>query len=513
LNITKKTLIVTTITAILLASATLTSSIAFTQGGLVLLSEHKFEWMDPESGGQVTIIERVYEGCWVEDEFIPHDMTWEYTVENIDYNPLPGITNGFSGFQILFPQPVPELYNQQSPAVGGPWEQNAFSGQFPPFGVEWDAPLPGVGIMPGETGVFSFCTYERMDVIVEAPDAGWAHTWGWPVPEPIIDADGTESSEDGVPGFVDVKVLDPILGWPTGHWIEGLDWFDTDLSGTWTFGDDLHVEDPGTHPGAIRDGTHDDNLDPIVLDWDGSLDLPPNNEPVHVDLESGLADPSLAGGIVATGPDPLLAFYDTNLNGFWDDGEDIVLDINDDDVFGWIDNTQSFIHYGPNSVPGELIHMLGVTSSEGEEICKKVKYLDEDRDGVIKVGEEVKFLMVIQVRNPSRMPWTNVKVKDRFAAELEIDGIPVGPTHGDLELTTKGKSEKVFLEWEIGDLGPLEVANLVLHVSTDENPAGKQEYTSPGIYEFNSGAVLKFRDPRGKQHSFETGSIYLEVLP
>ena len=54
--------------------------------------------------------------------------------------------------------------------------------------------------------------------------------------------------------------------------------FDNDGDGAWTFGvagDDLHVEDPATHPGAIREGTHDDGLDPLVLDYDGSLDQPP----------------------------------------------------------------------------------------------------------------------------------------------------------------------------------------------------------------------------------------------
>jgi hypothetical protein len=452
--------------------------------------------------------QKVYEGCDLGGgDFIEHDMTFEYVVENIDYDPTPGVTNGFSGFQLLFPGPVPELYNQQSPVIGGPWQQNAFSGNFPPFGAEWDASLPGVGIMPGETGAFSFCTFEREDVLVEAAGlgqgpAGWGHTWGLEFPEPIIDADGTVSAGDGVPVFVEVTVGDALTSWPTGRWNQGLDMFDTDGSASWTFGDDLHVEDPATHPGAIRDGFHDDLLDPIVLDLDGSLDLPPNKEPVSCDMETGTFCPAGLPGIVK--------FFDTDGNGFWDDGEDIVLDSNDDGFFGTVFNTQTFIFHGFQSVPGPLLNPLGIAcNGEDHIICKKVKYSD-DGDGIIEVGEKVDFLEVIQVHNSSGMPWTNVVVKDRWGAEIDVTAAT--PTHGTAALTTKGKSEKEFLEWVIGNLADGETASLVLRSVTDLNPAAHQEYTECSYHEFNSGAVLKFRNPDGKQRSYETGGIIASVL-
>lgn len=97
-------------------------------------------------------------------------------------------------------------------------------------------------------------------------------------------------------------------------------------------GDDLHVEGP-KYPTAVRGGTHDDFLDPIVLDLDGSLDGTPGSEPVHVDLEFGLPNPSGIPDSNCTGPDPALKFYDGGLNGFWDDGEDIILDVNGNGVF------------------------------------------------------------------------------------------------------------------------------------------------------------------------------------
>ena len=149
----------------------------------------------------------------------------------------------------------------------------------------------------------------------------------------IIDADGTVTrfSGSGMPAYVEVAAGDPLVSFPTGIWDEGLDWFDTDGTCTWTFGDDLHVEDPDRHPGAIRDGWHDDFLDPLVLDWDNSLNLPPSGFPsgerVDVDLETGSTFTGCAG------PDPLVKFFDTNGNGYWDDGEDIVLDLNGNGVF------------------------------------------------------------------------------------------------------------------------------------------------------------------------------------
>jgi hypothetical protein len=349
----------------------------FQDGGLVQLAAHQFSWTDPASGGTISLVEEVFEGCQGIDPatgepfFNPHDMTFQYAVVNQTYDPLPGLTNGFSGFQIIFNQAIPELYNQQSPAVGGPWVQNAFSGQSPPFGVEWDVPFgpPNPGIMPGQLGVFSFCTAEREDVIVNSPPQnplgqgpnGWAHTW--------------------------------------------------------------------------------------------------------------------LGG-------------------------------------------QALIFNGPNSIPGDLwVFLAEECDSDAHIVCKKVKYLDEDRDGVIEVGEPVKFLEVIQVHNPSPFDWTMTTVEDRWGAEIDAEIRPLfdnPPAPTTAALTTKGKSAKEFLFWDIGTVGPGETVNLVMDAFTDLNPLGHQEYTSPGVYEFNSGVVLKFdvQPPGAKkpqQRSFETGSVFVTV--
>jgi len=129
------------------------------------------------------------------------------------------------------------------------------------------------------------------------------------------------------------------------------------------------------------------------------------------------------------------------------------------------------------------------------------------------VGKDASWWIKINVSLPSWWggPIENVVVTDRFGAEIEIDEpFPRTISHGTVYYTTKGKSEKVFLTWNIGTLNPGETAILRFVISTDKNPAGKQEYTSPGCYELNSGAVLKFTF-EGKQHSAYTLPITVLV--
>lgn len=160
--------------------------------------------------------------------------------------------------------------------------------------------------------------------------------------------------------------------------------------------------------------------------------------------------------------------------------------------------------------------------SAGTPYCWFNKWIWKCGDGWVKapttvtttVGTDEYWQIRITVSVP--VGWvgdiTGVTVTDRFGAEIEIEEpFPVSITHGTVSYTTKGKSAKVFLTWEIGTLSPGDWAALVIKVSTDLNPAGHQEYTSPNCYELNSGAVLKFFDMYGKQHSAYTDSIMVEV--
>jgi len=332
--------------------------------------------------------------------------------------------------------------------------------------------------------------------------------------EPIIDLDGTITAGVGVLADQEVYPGAPLTSFPTGYYSEGLDWFDTDSSLTWTTGDDLHVEDPATHPGAIRDGIHNDFLDPIVLDLDNSLDGTAGNESVHVDLETGTVDPTGLLWPHIPAMDPQIAFSDSNGNTFWDDGEDIVLDTDLDSVFGW--NTQTYIFYGENSVPGDPYM----------DITKELVYAWPDADDggddwILDLNEKWYFQMDITVTNPSSTPVTNVMVKDNFGGDLELvstqvdggvvfgwSGYPLtknkkdnSVTQGEVTVEWSGKSEKAHLFWNVedGTLSPGETHTLAVVVSTDINTgdgngrkaSGHQEYTSEGEHCLNSGATAK----------------------
>lgn len=137
-----------------------------------------------------------------------------------------------------------------------------------------------------------------------------------------IDADGTATAGDGIPGAAQVLPGDLLTPFnpPSQFNNSGLDWFDNDGNGAWTFGpagDDLHVEGFMFCPSPIRDGVHQLGLDCPVLDIDGSFF---NGQPVFCDLE-------------IAGCPQTVKFHDANNNGAWDDGEDIVLDANLNGVF------------------------------------------------------------------------------------------------------------------------------------------------------------------------------------
>lgn len=140
------------------------------------------------------------------------------------------------------------------------------------------------------------------------------------VTDSCIDTDGTLTAGDGLPGAAEVLPGDLLTSFPATFNNSGLDWFDNDGNGAWTFGpagDDLHVEDFAFCPGAFRDGVHQLGVDCKVLDMDGSLFT---GQSVFCDLEVG----GCPGNV---------KFYDANGNTAWDDGEDIIFDGNINGVF------------------------------------------------------------------------------------------------------------------------------------------------------------------------------------
>lgn len=118
----------------------------------------------------------------------------------------------------------------------------------------------------------------------------------------------------------------------------------------------------------------------------------------------------------------------------------------------------------------------------------------------------------IQVCTPYTI--TNVRLSDRFGAEFAVELVAYeGGTGGSAPvLSTQGNSEKVFLKWFIGTLQGGTCATIWLHVWTDHNPAGKQEFTSYGTYYLNSGAVVKWLENCHEQHSLETTPLMISTV-
>lgn len=145
----------------------------------------------------------------------------------------------------------------------------------------------------------------------------------------IIDADGTATPLSGDPAAREVVPGDPLADFPVAVANNsGLDMFDQDGDGQWTFGatgDDLHVEGTAFCGTAVRDGDHDLGLDCKVLDINGDL---ADQQPVDCDIEFGV---NFSG--MPECPPSELKYHDMNGNGSWDDGEDIVFDANGNDVF------------------------------------------------------------------------------------------------------------------------------------------------------------------------------------
>ena len=112
---------------------------------------------------------------------------------------------------------------------------------------------------------------------------------------------------------------------------------------------------------------------------------------------------------------------------------------------------------------------------------------------IVPMATEITFTMEITVVNGSIVELGNVEVKDPLPAELELVVYP--PEEGcvnNVEVSTKGKSEKVFIEWDLGYVTDSSPCTLEIEAQTDLNPADHQEYTSTGTYELNGGAALSF---------------------
>jgi len=153
----------------------------------------------------------------------------------------------------------------------------------------------------------------------------------------IIDLDGIATASKGI--GQEVSPGDDLVAWPTGFPPEekkaGIDWLDIDKNPTdktWTNGDVLFSEDFHTCSSAERNQQFDPPVDGETKDC-VIIQVPLGPIPVpsitDCDLETGVSFSFLfAPGTMCqdTRPNVQLAFFDTDGDTFWSDGEDIVLD-------------------------------------------------------------------------------------------------------------------------------------------------------------------------------------------
>lgn len=128
----------------------------------------------------------------------------------------------------------------------------------------------------------------------------------------------------------------------------------------------------------------------------------------------------------------------------------------------------------------------------------------------VPMGEVATWRVRIKVINTGTTEITDTSVHDNFGAEFSVS--VDGKSQGTVDIELKGKAKKVQLVWNIGRLAVGASAWLDLIVSTKQNPAGKQEFTSPGDCQMNSGATLKYY--RGnKQFSATSNTILVRAVP
>jgi hypothetical protein len=159
------------------------------------------------------------------------------------------------------------------------------------------------------------------------------------------------------------------------------------------------------------------------------------------------------------------------------------------------------------------IEILGVP-----EVTKELVYAYPDEglggdDWILDLSEKWYFTLNITVTNNISLPITNVIAKDNFGGDLEVvsvDGVAVNSSTaaplkgkqkeatystsvGNVTILWTGKTEKAHLFWDVedGTLSPGETHTLMVVVATDQNPKGKQEYTSEVRHCLNSGATAK----------------------
>lgn len=180
------------------------------------------------------------------------------------------------------------------------------------------------------------------------------------------------------------------------------------------------------------------------------------------------------------------------------------------------------------NVAGEALNHVVVYDRLGGEfmiegIClDTAKQPDDlpDYPGTIPAGfvfEQFDYDFVYNGGTPYEPEEDGAVTADGATGTVNKDGITIDGALNDFFIYWTGKSCKAHFMWDLGSMAEDEVRTIFLVISTDRNPAGHQEFTSPGITYLNSGATVKVLElkPSGKEvpvYSASTAPIMIEVV-
>ena len=190
--------------------------------------------------------------------------------------------------------------------------------------------------------------------------------------------------------------------------------------------------------------------------------------------------------------------------------------------------------YAPGATPGvddpdDTAESDEIILSPYDGFSKAIATSTEPDPYNVPMHTDVHWLLRIEIENIAGddiITMEDVVVKDNLGGDLEMHLCFSGcdypgkqliqPPSPAPEVSKKsGKTEKLHLSWDLAVLSDEDLTQLYLEISTDVNPGqkkkdpvGKNEYTSDGEHDLNSGATLKFTDPdTGLQLSAHTCPI------
>lgn len=153
-------------------------------------------------------------------------------------------------------------------------------------------------------------------------------------------------------------------------------------------------------------------------------------------------------------------------------------------------------------------------------ITDNIEVIEEDGEEIFQVDKEeyAVWEFIYRVENISEDENMNgIVVNDSFGAELDIKSsdhiYAPGVNPGKLDINFQGTMNKYSFTWYDFVLKPGEWAELIFEVETGLNPAGKQEYTACGLYDLNSGGILRYITDNNPGYSERKGYVFKVDVP